>query len=211
MQVAEKIEKLDAREARLRMYRDLILEAAEREFAGRGFEHTKVQDIAATADLSLATLYNSFRGKDDIYEAIHEKRSQELVTYATAQLRPGVSELQGLLAGMQALVEFFVAHPNYLRIHLRDGISWASESGIAPGRALETWTAGIRMLSEVVERGIAAGELVKMEPRLMAQLMVATMQVWLSHWVEGGMRISAEALADDINAYLLRCYARPQS
>ena len=45
-----------ARNAKASMYRALIVDAAERLFADRGYENTKIQDIAAESGLSLGTL-----------------------------------------------------------------------------------------------------------------------------------------------------------
>jgi TetR/AcrR family transcriptional repressor of nem operon len=52
------------------MYRSLVLQAAEHLFGTRGYERTKIQDIAAASGLSLGTLYSVFDGKADLREAI---------------------------------------------------------------------------------------------------------------------------------------------
>jgi len=46
-----------ARNAKTSMYRLLIIDAAERLFASRGYEGTKIQDIATESGISLGTLY----------------------------------------------------------------------------------------------------------------------------------------------------------
>lgn len=206
---AEKLApRLTVREARQRMYRDLLLEAAEREFAERGFAETKVQNIAATADVSLATLYNTFAGKDEIYDAVHQRRMSELVTLATAAQIGQRSPFERLLAGVGALVRYFASHPNYLRMHLRDGISWASVSGITHRPAVESWQVGIRMLVEVVNTAAAAGELAPMPALLQARLIVATLQTWLSDWLESGAKQAPEVVAHELTGYLRQSFAR---
>ena len=59
------------RRSAARLYRDLVLTAAEQEFARVGFAETKVATIAKTADLSLATVYKTFSGKDEIWDELH--------------------------------------------------------------------------------------------------------------------------------------------
>src|SRR3990172_6266117 len=70
------------RRRRTELYRTVVLEAAERVFAERGFAEAKMQQIAATAGLSLATLYGVFPGKAELFDAIHELRGAELLAHA---------------------------------------------------------------------------------------------------------------------------------
>ena len=69
----------EAREARTDVYRQHILEAAERVFAERGFEAAKVQEISSAAGLSMGTIYAIFPGKTELYAALLEERGQELL------------------------------------------------------------------------------------------------------------------------------------
>src|SRR5215468_10856090 len=51
--------------------RDVILDAAERHFADRGFAGVSVREIAAEAGLkNQASLYHHFRNKRALYEAV---------------------------------------------------------------------------------------------------------------------------------------------
>ena len=51
--------------------RDLIIDAAERHFADRGFEGASVRDIAADAGVrNQASLYHYFESKQQLYEAV---------------------------------------------------------------------------------------------------------------------------------------------
>ena len=57
----------EARRARNDVYRQHILEAAERIFAEHGFEAAKVQHISKLAGLSMGTIYAVFPSKTDIF------------------------------------------------------------------------------------------------------------------------------------------------
>lgn len=58
------------RERRLAARRTLILEAAARLFAEKGFHRTTTRDIAEAADVSEGTLYNYFDNKDQMLMGI---------------------------------------------------------------------------------------------------------------------------------------------
>src|SRR5574337_2169161 len=61
--------------------RDLILDAAERRFAERGFAGVSVREIAADAGLkNQASLYNHFRNKRALYEAVLARGLEPIVT-----------------------------------------------------------------------------------------------------------------------------------
>jgi AcrR family transcriptional regulator len=59
--------------------RERILDVAEALFAERGFAGTSVRDIAASAGLTAASLYNHFDGKEALYAAVLERGIRPLV------------------------------------------------------------------------------------------------------------------------------------
>jgi AcrR family transcriptional regulator len=59
--------------------RERILDAAEVLFAEQGFAATSMRDLAARADLTAASLYNHFAGKEDLYEAVLARGVQPLI------------------------------------------------------------------------------------------------------------------------------------
>ncbi len=59
--------------------RDRILDVVEELFAERGLAGTSVRDIAARIDLTPASLYNHFPGKQALYEAVLERGVRPLL------------------------------------------------------------------------------------------------------------------------------------
>src|SRR5262245_43230067 len=70
--------------------RERILDVAEALFAERGFAGTSVRDIAASAGLTAASLYNHFDGKEALYDAVLERGIRPLVLLM--QMRAGGGE-----------------------------------------------------------------------------------------------------------------------
>ena len=62
------------RTARGEHYRRVLVDAAEVEFAEHGYDGARMQAIAARAGVALGTLYNHFKGKSDLRQAIHDDR-----------------------------------------------------------------------------------------------------------------------------------------
>src|SRR5262245_4789995 len=60
--------------------RERILDVAEALFAAHGFAGTSMREIAGAADLTAASLYNHFDGKEALYAAVLERGIRPLVS-----------------------------------------------------------------------------------------------------------------------------------
>jgi AcrR family transcriptional regulator len=144
-----------ARQARNDLYRQHILEAAEQVFAERGFESAKLQDISKLAGVSMGTIYAVFPGKEDLFRAILDARGQELLEVARAGADGHADPRAALDRLIEAYIDYFVAHPSFLRMHLRLGTSWVLGPAMSsPGpRALpETMTFAARAVRRAASR-----------------------------------------------------------
>lgn len=198
--------KENVRRARSEMYRQLVLEAAEGIFAERGFDDAKMEEIARESGLSLGTLYSVFSGKADLFRAIHEARVGEVFRLSVDAARGLDDPLERVLASVRAYVEFLVAHPDFLRMHLREH-AWGLDGAGAPaGMRAEVWKEGVAMQASLFERGSAEGIFRPGDPKLMARLMIAMHQVYLADWVEGGMQADTEQLIAEMQAQVRRSF-----
>jgi AcrR family transcriptional regulator len=201
-----------AREARQALYRDLVLEAAETTFAEHGIESSKMEQIAEAAGLSLGTVYAVFRGKAAIVDALHERRLREVLARATAAVHGLGDPLAKLLAGVRAYVEYFLAHPDYLRMYIAEGTSWGMHSGVdaMPARA-RAWAEGIAMQARLFRQGIELGIFHPGDPDRMARTMVAMQQVRLADWLADDMSEDPDTIVAEIELQLRRSFCvRPE-
>lgn len=196
------------RDARREMYRKHILAAAEHEFARSGFNDAKVSAIAQTAGISLATLYKHFAGKDDIWDALNAQRMAEFTEAVRAATGSVHSPLEKILAGVRAEVEFFAERPGFLQLHLNDGWSWGTASilpKVGRGSQRDVWRTGMEMINRAAEAAVAAGEVAGLRPTIVASVVIASLQVWLTDWVAEGRSRPAAVVADELVGHLRRC------
>ena len=198
--------KQNARRARSELYRQLIFEAAERTFAEKGVEETKMEEIASESGLSLGTLYSVFAGKAALVGAIHDARLEEVLTRTSDVARDLTSPLDRLLAGVRAYVEFFVVHPDYLRMHLAEGYAWGLGLIRSTGGRADAWIEGVARQRAAFALGIEDGIFHDGDPGLMARMMIAMQQVQLADWAEGGMERDADALITDMERQVRRSF-----
>ena len=205
--VARSRRKENARRAREDLYRQLILEAAEKSFAEKGFEAAKIEEIAAESGLSLGTLYSVFAGKPDVLRAVFASRNREILAASAAAAEAASGPAGRLLAAVAAYVDFFVGHPDYLRIHLRGGHAWGLAGAGHPSPAqAHAWEEGIELYAAIFARGVADGAFHPGPPRLLARMMIAMQQVQLADWVERGMRQDPGELVADVHAWVRRAF-----
>jgi AcrR family transcriptional regulator len=188
------------------MYRDLVFECAEHVFAEKGYDDATMQDIAAEAGVSLKTVYAAFPGKSELYAEIQSVRGLEFVDGVTLAMSELDDPLEALTKGVRAYVEFLVAHENFLRIHLRDRVSWGLGPGTEPGDAL--WARGVAAFSRVVRHGIERGVFHEGDAELMAMMGIAIMQVQLARLADGTSLVEPDGLADEIQCQLRRLLCR---
>ena len=197
----------EARRARTDVYRQHICAAAEEVFAERGFESAKLQDISRRAGVSMGTIYAVFPSKDDLHRAILEERGRDVLERARTAVGAGGSAREALDALIEVYVDYFVAHPGFLRMHLRAGTSWA----LAPAGTdaqVRHWQDVHALQADVFRRGIAEGAFVDEEPGYLARLFSATDQVLLADWVAGGTKASRDALVAQLRRQVERSFLR---
>jgi AcrR family transcriptional regulator len=189
-------------EARREMYRQQILAAAEHEFSEAGFTNARMDSIASTAGVSLATVYKTFAGKLEIWNALHAERMEALLAEVRAATHGVASPLERLLTGVAAVARFLTEHDTYLDLNVRAEFNWASDASGGRGVQRTVWSAGLGMIAAAIEAPIAAGEAQVIRPNVAAGMVVSGLQVWLSDWVRSGRDRQPAVVIDEMTLRL---------
>jgi AcrR family transcriptional regulator len=206
--VAPKRRKQKVREAKHALYRELVLAAAERVFAEKGYDDSKMEEVARESGIALGTLYSVFSGKAEIFHAIHAEADRALLQRSLEAARGVEDPLAAVLAGVRAYTGYFLEHPDLLRMHLREGLTWGDErSGAGSRSRTDAWRAGVAMLTTAVERCIAAGRFVAGDARMIARMMIAMQQVQLADWIESDLGRDPAEVMNAIVAQVERSFA----
>jgi len=206
MPVARK-RKSAAGEARKAAYRTLILEAAERVFATKGFDGAKIKHIADEAGLALGTVYAVFPGKRDVFIAVHAQRGTVLLSRIVQAVEGIDAPFAALARALRAACEFYAEHPFYLRMHLYSGTSWSSPR-LDVDEERRIFERGIHSLVVLFEHAAARGELIDEPPETCAHLCLGMMQVMLAEWQRGSFANPAADVAARFERLLVRTFAR---
>jgi AcrR family transcriptional regulator len=101
--------------------RESILGAANQVFGERGYEHVRIDDIAAAAGISKALIYEHFRSKSELYIELMNRAAVELgKRLVGAAAAPGVTGSGRLEGAAFELFAFVDEQPDSFHMFVRD-------------------------------------------------------------------------------------------
>lgn len=146
------------------LFRNAILEAAEQVFAERGFHGARIQDIAEQARIAVGTVYNHFEQKEDVLRALLEERSEELFA-EFAPLPTDPADFEGKLAArFTRMLRHIQRHHSFLVVAAENGLFAKTAAGALGGKRVKHIERFRASLRELVEEGLASGELEPHDP-----------------------------------------------
>jgi len=96
-----------------RSTRDIILDAAERRFAERGFAGVSVREIAADAGLkNQASLYHHFKNKRALYEAVLARGLRPLIQVIVESGLADRAAPEGNYHFLDRIIDYLIEHRN---------------------------------------------------------------------------------------------------
>jgi hypothetical protein len=109
---------------------------------------------------------------------------------------------------IDAYIRFFVAHPDFLRMHLRAGASWVLSPSPESDSRMRLWQEIHELQAGIFRRGIEAGVFIDEDPALLARLFSAMDQALLADWVDSGMKASEAQLVERLQRLVDRTFFR---
>lgn len=197
-------------EARRALYRETILDAAERIFAEHGYDAAKVSAIAKAAGVSLQTFYTTFPKKWDVYRELQSDRLAVLMQEVGGAVLGANDAFERLRAGLEGYLRFHMAHPDFLRMQLRERVPWGTTDELRTPEQTRAWEAGLQMLMAAFRDGMNEGLLAPADPELCARTSTAMSQVRLVLWLDRDMQDGPDEVAREAMLLFVRAFARPE-
>lgn len=157
------------RAAQAEATRQILIAAARRLFAERGFHATSTTDIVKAAKVTRGALQHYFPKKEDLFRAVFELSGRSLVEVAAA--RVAKEGWPGFVAGLEEFIEG-VGSLEDQRIAFIDG---PAVLGWAEWRRLQV-NYGLRMMEAAVTDGVAKDTIASQPPRALAHLILSMVE-----------------------------------
>lgn len=165
--------------------RDDIIAAASAVFGEKGFDGAQIAEIAAAAELSLASVYSLFEGKEDIYQAVISTAATSVREAVQGEVEAIADGAERLLCLIDSLFACFEENQHLLRLYARgtQGLPWRIRQamGDSTGAIFQEFTSWVISLAQEAKRG---GYLRQIEPEAFALSVIGTVTTTAAHWVE---------------------------
>lgn len=176
--------------------RQQIFNAAVKVITNKGFERSTIREITREAGLTIPTIYQYFKRKDDILELIFDTYIQKVET----DLKAAIASQNTAKARLEAAVHVTLAS---LHKYHREILILSQETkSLRPEVKRAVIRKMMRYLSnfvEIVESGVQTGEFRTVEAELYANLIPMMCQVWIQrYWSVGkfGLKALEKAVLD---------------
>ena len=189
--------------------RRLLLDAATKVFAERGYHECRVGDIAAEAGVAYGLLYHYFSSKEEVLRTIFRETWTVMVETINAIEEAGGTSRDQVRRVATVVLGAWNANPDLIRLLVRE---------VARGSHLEQEIQEIRLafdaLERIIRRGVASGEFrPDLHPRVASWVLYGALEEVLTGWTLSRPPESPEDVAaavDTVVTVLCDGFVSPQ-
>jgi AcrR family transcriptional regulator len=192
----------------LALRREDVIAAASQIFSAKGFHAAQMSEIAARAELSLASVYQLFASKDELFDAVISTAAEKVEAAVRARVDATPDPREKLLAVSDALFACFEQNLDVLRIYARatQGMPWRTrgELGEAAQRVYERVTGWVIELA----RGAASARALRgLDPETLALALIGAVMSNATRAAEAGDAAELARLAPRVRELFARVLA----
>ena len=171
--------------------RRLLLAAAVRVFARKGYHASRVGDIAEEAGVAYGLLYHYFPSKEDLLLTVFRETWRALITTIKSVEEDGDPPREQLRKVAQILLRSWRRDPDLVRVLVLE----VTRSAHLPGE-MDEIAESFAAIQDIVERGQADGSIrADLDARLASYVFYGAVEELLTGWVLGRLPDSEEDVA----------------
>ena len=201
----------EPRQARAIERRELLLDAAARVFAQRGYADAQMDEIAAAADTSKGGLYFHFPTKEALIAAVIGRAGDILRRRVrSAMNEAGSDPVARADAALATLIDTLSAHRSLSRVLASETLGG---SAVTRQRVAEIEDEFVDLIAAELRTALNAGRLSlldgPLDPDLTARAWVGMVQSTLSAWAAGRVTTPIDRIYPELRRLLLRSAGVP--
>lgn len=168
--------------------RRLLLEAAVRVFARKGYHAARVGDIAEEAGVAYGLLYHYFPSKEDVLRSVFRETWRELIDTIRSVEQAGDPPREQLRKVAEILLRSWRRDPDLVRVLVRE-IGRSPQVQTKVDELGQAFTAIERIVARGQREGVFRGDL---DARLLSWIFYGGIEEILTGWVLGRLPDSDE-------------------
>src|SRR5688572_19538127 len=183
--------------------RQAIEDVASDLFRERGYAATSIRDIARALDIQGASLYAHVTSKEDVLWAIVDRAAtefEEAALRAQDALPASAGSPDRITAFVRAHVGVVARDPELANVFVHE---WRHLTGDRRARILDRRDDYERRLRQLIEDGMAQGELLPTDPAVAATFILTALN-GLATWYDPDGRLSPDRLAEHYAGFAIR-------
>ena len=170
--------------------RRLLLDAAVRVFARKGYHSARVGDIAEEAGVAYGLLYHYFRSKEEVLETIFRSTWSDMLATVESIAATGVPAAEQLRKVTEVILRTWRRDPDLVRVLVRE-ITRSPHLQ----QQLDEVTAAFGALEAIIERGQQDGAFrADLDPRLASVVWYGALEEILTGWALGRLSDDDEGI-----------------
>lgn len=178
------MEKSKRKEMELQLRRGEILSQAERIFSAKGFYNTTMAEIADASGFAIGTLYQYFEGKENLYTVMVSEKLDRMYK----EIRDAVNRVERIRDKIETLVRahfrFVENNVDFCNLFIRgEGASLTKGEMILRDKMIADYLNHAGYVEYIMRWGIETNSLKKMEPRMMAYVLLGIIRSFIFNWM----------------------------
>jgi AcrR family transcriptional regulator len=171
--------------------RRLLLDAAVRVFARKGYHAARVGDIAEEAGVAYGLLYHYFDSKEDVLRSVFRETWRALIGTIKSVEESGDPPREQLRKVAEILLRSWRRDPDLVRVLVLE----VTRSPLLPGE-MDDIAASFAAIQSIVERGQADGSMrADLDARLASYVFYGAIDELLTGWVLGRLPDAEDDIA----------------
>jgi TetR/AcrR family fatty acid metabolism transcriptional regulator len=134
--------------------KELILKAAIKVFARRGYSRARTAAIAREAGVAEGTIYNYFKSKDDLILTIFEETWRELIKDLKQKLLPHQDPIEKMAMVLTAVLDLFRKDPDLAEVFL---VELRQSGKCFSDKPMSLILEFLDLLEKIIREGMALG------------------------------------------------------
>jgi len=176
-----------------------IVEGASKVIAAKGFAKATIREIAAAADMPVATMYQYLERKEDILYNIYKHFMSDIVTSLTRWRTSDLPPRERLAGAIRMVIDVFDEKHRFIKLMFQETKSLTPE---ARREVYELDAQYIAVFRDLLAELMRAGEVRVRNLELTANFVYFLCTIWpLRYWSIG--KYGEQAVADDIIDFVL--------
>ena len=176
---------LGRREQERKWRRQYILKEAEKLFAKKGYHQTTMAEIAKASEFGMATIYQFFKSKEEIYLTLFNEKLDLLLRLVKKAVKNASTPTEKIKAILKTDFSFFREHRNFFRLYIMEKEAITVMIREELGREVnQKHQEGLKIIREIIEEGIKKGEFRPLPPQDIAVLFASMVEGYIHAWIK---------------------------